>query len=204
MQIVFATANPAKTASIRPIFSGSDIAVRDLIELERKQVPETGATLKENATLKVQEIFKFRGGFAMAEDTGFYVDALGGLPGASPTCWTGKHAPMKHIEGKLLELMKTTVRTEQRAAMFRSVVAVITPDRQVRTFTGELRGHVVKRPQGYHMVSRFPYDRVFMPESEGKVLAEISNERRTQISHRGQAMRQAFAYIMRVRDEFEY
>lgn len=204
MQVVYATANPAVTASIWPIFRGGDITLRDLTELERQQVPENGATLKENAIAKAMEVAKFRGGFVISQDTGFYVDALGGLPGASPTCWTGKKAPLKHIEEKLLELMRQTTRTEHRTAMFRSVVAVVTPDRKIRTFTGELRGHVVKRPRGYHMVSPFPYDRVFMPESEGKVLTELSPERRAQITHRGKAMQQAREYIMKVRDHYEY
>lgn len=204
MQVVgFGTESKAKTASVQPIFLNTDILIRNLKDLGRPQIAETGTTLVENATEKAMAVAMFRGGYAIAEDTGLSVDALDGLPGISPTCWTGKNAPAKYIEAELLKRMRDVSLSERRTATFYSVVAVVTPDRKEKIFTGELRGHIIKHPQGYHMITGFPYDRIFMPETEGKVLAELSFERRAHISHRGQAMQQAREYLLNVRRNFD-
>jgi XTP/dITP diphosphohydrolase len=182
---VLATANPHKTAEMSAVLAELGIEV-----LPRPQglpdVDETAETLAGNALLKAHAIMQASGQAAVADDTGLFVDALGGAPGVYSARYSGEGATdKKNIEKLLTALAESS--DGERTATFRTVIAVVYPDGREIVVEGVLPGVIIDAPRGEH---GFGYDPVFLPDvANGRTLAEMTLEEKNEQSHRARALR---------------
>ncbi len=143
---------------------------------------ETGATLEENATLKARAAIRATGVASIADDTGLFVEALGGLPGVKSSRYAGPGCTYADNVRKLLDAM-AGVGPPSRGARFRTAVVLACVDGSRRTFEGVLEGSIGEEPRGS---GGFGYDPVFVLPG-GATLAELSLDEKNRVSHRGAA-----------------
>ncbi len=162
-ELLYATNNPGKVIEISKLLNFNEIRVvcpKDLgIELD---VPETGNTLEENATLKVEGFRKVVDEMLiLADDTGLEIDALDGEPGIHVRRWRDGEIRMtdQEIIDYCLERMKD-VPKELRGAQFRTVLALGQPNGTIETFEGILRGVILEKPADIR-VEGFPFESLF-------------------------------------------
>jgi XTP/dITP diphosphohydrolase len=156
-------------------------------------VSEVGGSLEENARLKATVMAGESQLLALADDSGLEVDALGGEPGPLSARYAGEGASDRDRINYLLARLKG-VPWEKRSARFRCVIAIATPDGEVELCSGECHGFITFEPEGKQ---GFGYDPVFYLPELGKTMAELPLEIKNQISHRGQAARQACQVLRR-------
>ena len=184
MDLVCASANSHKYSEMTQILSG----VVNLIPRppEIPDVVEDANTLEGNARLKATAIQSSTGCPAVADDTGLEVDALGGAPGIFSARYAGENATYEENVSKLLEEMSQFT-GEGRSARFRTVALIVWEDGAETIAEGGGEGVIAETPSGK---GGFGYDSVFIPSSgEGKTFAEMSDEEKNDISHRGVAFR---------------
>ncbi len=184
--LVIATFNRHKSEEIRAILPGLRLELRSLADFPGAGAPEeTGATLAENALIKAAAAAKFCGHWALADDTGLEVDALGGAPGIRSARYAGESASFGENNVKLLSALAG--RTErERTARFVCVAALVSPDGRSEVCRGTLEGAIIGAPRGSN---GFGYDPVFEVAGTGRTLAEFSAAEKNAISHRVRALR---------------
>ena len=180
--VVLATANPDKAAELRRLLAG----VQGLRLAPRPpdvpEVPEEEETLVGNARAKASALAVATGLAALADDTGLFVDALGGAPGVRAARFAGPGATYADNVARLLSELGDT---ENRAASFRTVALVRWPDGRERFVEGVLAGRILRSPRG---ASGFGYDPVFTASSgDGRSLAELAPGEKDACSHRAAA-----------------
>ena len=184
MQIVLATHNKGKMSEINNLLSSSyEVLTLDLFP-DIKVIPETGKTLKENAFIKARTVFEMTGLPSLADDTGLEVEALGGEPGVFSARYAGEQASYQDNCEKLLKNMMR-VPKEDREAKFRTVIAYKDDNREL-SCDGSVKGEIAQSPKGSF---GFGYDSVFYYPPLEKTFAELSEEEKNSISHRGRALR---------------
>ncbi len=182
MRCIVATANPDKAAEIVAIMSSA--INLELIERPNDipDVEETGETLVENALLKAQAIYEATGELTIADDTGLFVDALGGAPGVRSARFAGEHARYEDNVAKLLNELHDA---DDRSARFETVAVAILSGGEQLIATGTVEGVITREPEGSN---GFGYDPVFIPlEANGKTFAQLSSAEKAAMSHRGRA-----------------
>jgi XTP/dITP diphosphohydrolase len=188
---VLATANAHKAEELRAVLGELDVRL-----LARPSgvgdVDETEDTLEGNALLKARTLVNATGLAALADDTGLFVDALGGRPGVHSARYAGETATDEDNVAKLLgELSGES--SDKRTARFRTVIAVAYPGGESFCVEGVLEGVIAESPRGD---GGFGYDPVFIPrDSDGMTLAELSSAQKNAISHRGNALRSLAAAL---------
>ncbi|GIR22547.1 hypothetical protein CM15mP37_00520 [bacterium] len=184
MQIVLATHNKGKMSEINNLLSSS----YEVLTLDHfpniKEIPETGKTLKENAFIKARTVFEMTGLPSLADDTGLEVESLGGDPGVYSARYAGEQASYQDNCEKLLKNMMR-VPKENREAKFRTVIAYKDDNREL-SCDGSVKGEIAQSPKGSF---GFGYDSVFYYPPLEKTFAELSEEEKNSISHRGRALR---------------
>jgi len=204
-RLYLATGNPGKVRELSDLLGDRfEILARpdDLAD-----TVEDGRTLLDNATKKAVEVFAHTGEMAMADDTGLFVEALGGRPGVRSARYAGGDGGDRANRTKLLnELAKVGDDPAARRAYFETVVVIVGSSTQGQTQPGEpsqgapmhlvplvgrgrVHGHIVNKPRGQ---GGFGYDAVFQPdEGDGRTFAEMGLAEKQAISHRGRALAQA-------------
>ncbi len=153
-------------------------------------VEETGRTFAANARLKAEAYGRASNLLTLAEDSGLAVGALGGAPGVLSARWEGDD--YDHKNRKLIELLADKRRSE-RACRYICVVVLRHPDGREWRFRGEVRGEIADRPAG---AGGFGYDPVFYVPRLGATLAEIPEDAKHRISHRGRAAERVRPVLM--------
>jgi XTP/dITP diphosphohydrolase len=149
------------------------------------EVEETGSTYLENAVLKAAAGAAALGVPALADDSGIEVDALGGRPGPRSARFAGEGATDERNLEELIRALKGVPRSG-RSARYRCVAVLTFPDgREVHT-EGICEGTLVSKPRGPR---GFGYDPVFAPAGRDDTMAELTDEEKDRISHRGRALR---------------
>lgn len=194
-QLLLATANRAKLAEYRLLLHGVSYTAVSLADAGiTGEVPETGATLEENATLKARAYAERSSLLSLADDSGLEVDALGGEPGPLSRRYAGEGATdpdrIAFLLGKLGD-----VPWEQRTARFRCVIAIASPQGWLELAQGEALGYIAFEPFGE---SGFGYDPVFYYPPLGRTFAQLTTEEKNRISHRGKAAAQARRILERL------
>lgn len=179
-RLVVASKNPDKLAEIEEVLADTRLTGEIVRGLDWPDVEETGATLEENALLKARVVVEATGLPVLADDTGLEVAALDGAPGVKTARFAGEEARYEDNVAKLIETMKGQV---DRAARFRTVVALAFPDGVEITAEGSVEGVITERPRGQR---GFGYDPVFAVG--GRTLSEMSAEEKNQLSHRARAI----------------
>ncbi len=195
MKVILSTRNPGKALQIQTLFAGSGIEVLTLEEAGViGQGNETGDTIEENATIKSRFAHDQAAGlWVMSDDTGLFIKALGGEPGAHAANWYYEGAPAEETLAYCLTRMKGI---ERRDATFRTHVSLISPEGEEFVFDGEAEGVILTEPRCAPQPG-LPYSPIFLPKGETKVWAEMETEYENRISHRGLAFAKALAFLMK-------
>jgi XTP/dITP diphosphohydrolase len=187
-KLVIATGNRNKFKELRESLEGLGWELVPAFDFPgAPDVVEDGNTLEENAAKKARTLCGFTGLPALADDTGLFVKALDGRPGIYAARYAGEGCSYEDNVRKLLGEMRNAGKGE-RAALFRTVIALAEPEKPVRTVSGEVQGVITLEASG---TGGFGYDPVFQPEGENRVFAQMSLEEKNRISHRGRAVREA-------------
>ena len=188
MRILFATANPGKLREAAEVL-GPDYEVVSPASMGiTEDIPETGSTLQENSLQKARYLFERTALPCFADDTGLEVDALGGAPGIYSARYAGpEHDSQANMDKLLKELEQLISVPDDRRARFRTVVTLILADGEPHFFEGVCEGAIAREKHG---TGGFGYDPVFLPDAyPGRTLAEVSEEEKNAVSHRGRALR---------------
>ena len=196
-KLLVATHNVGKVREYRQLLADLPLEVTYLdAEGINFEVEETGESFAENAVQKATAYAAASGLWTWADDSGLEVDALSGAPGIRSSRYAGPGASDEDRYRKLLRELQT-LPWEERTARFRCVVAIATPEGEVRTAAGSCEGIIAFEPQGSH---GFGYDPVFFLPQFGCTMAELPPEAKNRISHRGQAARAAERLLRKMLD----
>jgi XTP/dITP diphosphohydrolase len=191
-KLLLATNNKAKVREYKHLLQDLPFELVSLAELGiNTRVNEVGESLEENARLKATTLARESRLLVLADDSGLEVDALGGEPGRLSARYAGEGASDKDRINYLLARLKD-VPGEKRSARFRCVIAIARPDGEVELCSGECHGVITLEPRGEE---GFGYDPIFYLPELGKTMAELTLEVKNQVSHRGQAARQAIKLL---------
>lgn len=192
-KLVLATNNPGKLREFQELLGDGSFELATPSQLGIPFDPdETGSSFEENAKIKATAAARLSGLTALADDSGLEVDYLDGRPGVYSARYAGgdRTDPSLTDEERVDVVLREMegVPDEQRAARFRAVIAIATPEGDVRTVDGVFEGRIAHEVRGTH---GFGYDPIFLVPELGVTSAELAPERKNQMSHRGQAARKA-------------
>lgn len=192
--LILATGNLHKVAEITAILKGLPVKTRSLADLPRPpKVVEDGETLEENAAKKARTVARRYKAWALADDTGLFVNALDGEPGVYSARWAGPGCSYADNNRKLLKELNGLPRS-RRTASFRCVIALADPSGKTWAVEGSIAGVIAEAVKG----SRgFGYDPLFYVPRCRKTFAELSSAIKNRISHRARALKKARALITR-------
>jgi XTP/dITP diphosphohydrolase len=180
--LVIASGNAGKVREFAALLADLPLEVRP--QPEGLEVEETGATFAENARLKAEAVARSTGCWALADDSGLAVDALGGAPGVL----SARYAPSdaERIARLLTELEAAGAsEAHRRGAAFIAALALADPSGMVRlAVEGRCEGRIIKAPRG---VGGFGYDPVFLVPELGLTFAEMDKATKGRVGHRGRA-----------------
>ena len=189
---LLATTNPNKLREIRVMLAGVPIDIVGLDTLPPLDAPEeTGATFAENARLKARYYSNATGLPAIAEDSGLEIDAIGGIPGVESARFAGVDSTYPEKFAALYAMLDAKGGRES-AARFVCALAVADGDAITFESRGTVEGRIAPVPRGAH---GFGYDPIFFYPPEGRTLAEVSDDVKRAVSHRGAAFAQLRKWI---------
>lgn len=184
-KLIIATRNQGKLIEIKSILKSFPL---DVVSMEEDgillDVEETGTTFDENSFKKAKEIFDLTNSIVMADDSGLEVDFLNGAPGVYTARFAGENATNEQKISKLLGLM-AEVPFEQRTARFVCSITVYYQTNKYFTVSGFCEGLITTAPVGSN---GFGYDPIFYIPQFQKTLAELPQDQKNEISHRGKAL----------------
>lgn len=189
MKIVFATNNAHKLSEVRAVL-GEGFELVTLREVGiTEDIPETGATLDENASQKAHYVYERTGLDCFADDTGLEVEALNGAPGVRSARYATEGHDFAANNRKLLHELEGK---DNRRARFRTVISLIRGgvEQQVE---GIVEGRIATEEAG---CGGFGYDPLFVPDGHTVTFAEMSADEKNAISHRGRAV-QALVEVLK-------
>ncbi len=193
--LLIATRNSKKKKELQAILEDWDVKLLTLDDIAAMpEIEEDGATFADNAMKKAQTIAALSGFITLADDSGLEVDALGGAPGIFSARFAGLDADDDKNNRKLMFLMQD-IAIEQRTAQFVCVIAIATPEGVVETAEGVCKGQIEMASRG---LSGFGYDPLFTPAGFDQTFAELSDQQKNAISHRGKALQQARPILQRI------
>lgn len=220
--LVLATRNPGKVRELLALLEEARLPLQVLSLRDFPACPaveETGATFADNACLKARIVADYAGLWALADDSGLEVPALGGAPGVRSHRFAGEDASDADNNALLLQRMAGLAGPQRRARFVAAVaLAVPQPARFVprpagragepapagdraedagaggcRVFYGQCWGTIATEPRGE---GGFGYDPLFVPdEGDGRAFAEMSAREKSRLSHRGRALREVVDYL---------
>ncbi len=204
MKLVFATGNPGKLREAAEILGeGFELVTPAEVGIT-EEIPETGSTLRANSLQKADYIYNKTGLDCFADDSGLEVDLLGGAPGVETARYAG---PQRDADANMTKLLGEMARREKEAAMARTngmTTAKATRSARFRTsvtlivggqhhfFDGVMEGRIAQERAGE---GGFGYDPIFVPEGYTQTNAQLGEEVKNTISHRGKALRAMADYL---------
>lgn len=195
MQLVLATANAGKFQEIMAILSDLRISFLSLASLHGYIPPvESGATYAENAGAKAKAVAEISGCWALADDSGLEVEALGGQPGAHSGRYLGLTVTDQERNQRILELLGG-MPLPRRGARFQCVVAVAGPGGELSLSHGSCHGTIAEVPCGN---GGFGYDPIFIVPDLGVTMASLPPDVKNRISHRARAIEKIKPLLQRL------
>lgn len=193
-RLLLATGNQGKVRELRDLFAVLPIDLLDLNDFDSvEEVSETGSTFEENAVLKASGYARQTGVWALADDSGLEVAALGGAPGVYSARFAGAETGYDIKIAALRRQIDAGGETDRRAR-FVCVMALAAPNGEIRfTAEGICEGTIADAPRG---TLGFGYDPVFVPDGFDRTFGELEEGMKQQISHRGRAAAQILRYLL--------
>jgi XTP/dITP diphosphohydrolase len=184
-RLLLATRNAGKIRELRGMLASAGLELTTLADHpEAPDVEETGESFEANARLKASAAAKATGLWALGEDSGLEVDALGGAPGVRSARYAGQHGDDEANNARLLRELRGR---SDRGARYVCALALARPDGEVVAITrGVCEGAITEEPRG----SRgFGYDPLFVAQGQRVTNAELMPDEKDALSHRGAAVR---------------
>ncbi len=187
MKIVLATNNSHKASEFKSCFAANGMDVQ-LVTISETgfdgDIVEDADTFEGNALIKASTLCKHTGLIAIADDSGLAVDCLNGAPGVYSARYAGEDADDTANNQKLLSELKKHPDTPH-TARFVCVICVCRPDGETLYVSGESVGEIINEYRGS---GRFGYDPIFYYPPLGKTFAEMTEDEKNSVSHRGKAI----------------
>lgn len=190
--IIFATGNQGKMREIRQILAGMKIHGEDVEIISMKEagietdIVEDGKTFVENAVIKARAVARMApDAIVLSDDSGLEIDYLNGEPGIYSARYLGEDTPYSVKNADLLKRLEG-VPDEERTARFVCAIAAVFPDGSVLTARETVEGRIDYEAKGEN---GFGYDPIFLVPEFGRTTAELSEDEKNKISHRGKALR---------------
>lgn len=188
-EIMIATSNAHKVEEFREMLEPLGIQVRSLLDLEEKvEIEETGTTFAENAMIKALSVHERLRIPVISDDSGLEVDAMDKAPGVYSARFLGYDTPYEEKNQYIMDQVKGKTRT----ARYVCAIAYVEEDGAGHVFTGVVEGEIADHARGE---KGFGYDPIFYYPPYGATLAEVSEEKKNAVSHRGRALAQLIAYM---------
>lgn len=184
-KLLIGTTNKDKFREISSFLDTLPFELVSLNDLKEKiaEPEENGATIEDNALLKARYYADKTGLLALADDTGFFVDALNSWPGVK----SARFAPTKEERRKIVLDKMKDVPDKNRGAEFKTAIALCDPlNDSVFLAIGRDRGSVTFKPIKNN--GGFGYDPIFFCGELGKTFAEATTQEKNSVSHRGRAL----------------
>lgn len=191
-KIIFATGNEGKMKEIREILDGLTFLGEKVQILSMKEagididIIEDGTTFEENAMIKARAVAEAaKEAIVLADDSGLVIDYLNGEPGIYSARYLGKDTSYRVKNANLVQRLEG-VPDEKRSARFVCTIAAVLPDGRELSTRGTIEGRIGYEEKG---LNGFGFDPIFYVPEIGKYTAELSDEDKNRISHRGKALR---------------
>ncbi|MBO7196054.1 MAG: RdgB/HAM1 family non-canonical purine NTP pyrophosphatase [Clostridia bacterium] len=186
MKLIIASNNAHKIYEIKQILKDKFEEILSLKDagVDHETV-EDGLTFMDNALKKAREIAEITHCAALADDSGLCVDALGGDPGIYSARFAGESNPKLRDGANNALLLSRLNGVSDRSAHFTCAIALVYPDGHEVTAEGYMQGSIIDSPRGSQ---GFGYDPIFLPKGYSLTVAELSDEEKNAISHRGNAL----------------
>jgi XTP/dITP diphosphohydrolase len=195
LRLLVATTNPGKLREIRSILAGSPVELITLRDLDPIEEPEeTGATFEDNARLKALYYADRSGLTTVAEDSGLVIDGMNGEPGVRSARFLRPDASYPERFAEIFRRLAGPP-AKNRAARFVCALAVADGGRIVYQTRGTVEGEIAHEARGAH---GFGYDPIFFFPPYGSTLADVSEDEKLAVAHRGQAFRALAAWLHRL------
>jgi XTP/dITP diphosphohydrolase len=194
-RLVLASGNPGKLREIRALLAPLALEVVPQAELGIAEAEEPYPTYLENALAKARHASDAANLPALADDSGLSVEALGGAPGVHSAHYAGTQGSRKERDArnnaKLLGVLENTA---AREATFVSVIVLLrhAADPEPLVAEGRWLGTIARAPRG---ANGFGYDPLFVVDGRGVTAAELGDDEKNRISHRGQALARLLALL---------
>ena len=185
-KIIFATTNQGKVKEVKMILEDLGVEVLSLKDLDiNVDIVEDGTTFEENALIKAKTIAKLSNEIVLADDSGLEVDYLDKAPGIMSARYMGEDTSYDIKNQTLLDLLEG-VPDEKRTARFVCAIAAAMPDGSCEVVRGTMEGIIGHEIAGEN---GFGYDPIFFLPEYGCTSAELSPEKKNELSHRGEGLR---------------
>ena len=189
-QIMLATANAHKAEEFAAMLKPLGYTVKTLLELEEAiEIAETGTSFEENALIKARVIHERLGIEVIADDSGLAVNALNGAPGIYSARFMGRDTSYEVKNQYIIDQCKDV---NDRGCQFVCAIAYVTADGREYVFTGVVEGLVAEHIEGE---GGFGYDPMFYYPPYKTTLANVSEEQKNKVSHRGRALAKLIAFM---------
>lgn len=185
-KIIFATGNKDKVKEIQMILADLGVEVITMKDAGISiDIEENGATYEENAMIKARAVAAYTKAIVMADDSGLEIDYLNKEPGVYSARYLGEDTSYRIKNANLISRLEG-VPDEKRTARFVCAIGAVFPDGTEVTTRGTIEGRIGYEEKG---ANGFGYDPIFYVPEFGKTTAELSEEEKNQVSHRGNALR---------------
>lgn len=185
LRIIFATGNQGKMREIRDIMSDLDAEILSMKEAGiEADIEEDGKTFEENAVIKAKAVAAFTDAIVLADDSGLEIDYLNKEPGIYSARYLGEDTPYSVKNKNLIERL-AGVPDEKRTARFVCAIAAVMPGGEIVTTRGVIEGRIGYEEKGDN---GFGYDPIFFVPEYGVTTAQLTEDEKNRISHRGRAL----------------
>lgn len=189
-QIMIATGNAHKVAEFKQMLEPLGYEVKSMLDLtEAIEIEENGTSFSENALIKARALHKQLSIAVVSDDSGLAVNAMNGAPGIYSARFMGEDTS---YEVKNHAIIEEVNQHEDRGAQFVCAIAYIEADGKEHVFTGIVEGEIAKECIGE---GGFGYDPIFYYPPYHTTLADVSEDMKNKVSHRGRALAQLVAYM---------
>lgn len=184
-RIIFATGNAGKIKEINMIMADTGMEVVSMKDAGISiDIEENGTTYEENAMIKARAVAAHTDAIVLADDSGLEIDYLNKEPGVYSARYMGEDTSYRIKNANLIQRLEG-VPDEQRTARFVCAIAAVLPDGTELTTRATIEGRIDYEEKGQN---GFGFDPIFYVPEFGKTTAQLSEEEKNQVSHRGKAL----------------